>query len=307
MSSVERPNRPLTPPEDTLAQNKKTRVLADMNDDPIAHKYTAANTTDPPPSSKATRTFNDTQDKENPWSGSTSRTDVTQRIEGQVWSILRWENPMRSIVVLASIMGSLILTRSYSLLQIVAALSTLAIGLNLVYVTFVVQTQRVFSDQGQPLHPYRSVIGNKEQLTAVNRDMVMHYSSLVVDIAETVIRGLARIVFIEDSKTSLKWLAIFYLTWTVSAHLSSRTILGIFTISAFIFPRLYISNKGIVDAHIQQGETVLRKHFSTAQNIATSKVQDAYASARAYMATSGTTATDGINSLKNEAVAEKTD
>lgn len=80
---------------------------------------------------------------------------MTQRIESQVWSILRWENPVRSVVVLASIMGALVLTRSYSLLQIVAALSTLAIGLNLVYVTFVVQTQRVFSDQGQPLHPYR--------------------------------------------------------------------------------------------------------------------------------------------------------
>lgn len=137
--------------------------------------------------------------------------------------------------------------------------------------------------------------------------MVMHYSSLVVDVAETVIRGLARIVFIEDNKTSLKWLVIFYLTWTVSAHLSSRTILGIFTVSAFIFPRLYISNKGIVDAHLQQGETVLRKHLSTAQNVATSKVQDCYAHARAYMATSGTTGTDGINALKNEAVAEKTD
>lgn len=37
-----------------------------------------------------------------------------------------------------------------------------------------------------------------------------HYSSLAVDIAETVIRALARIVFIEDSMTSLKVCTTFY-------------------------------------------------------------------------------------------------
>lgn len=38
-----------------------------------------------------------------------------------------------------------------------------------------------------------------------------HYSSLAVDIAETVIRALARIVFIEDSMTSLK-VCLFFIT-----------------------------------------------------------------------------------------------
>lgn len=48
------------------------------------------------------------------------------------------------------------------------------------------------------------MIGRKEDFTSIDKRTVHHYSSLAVDIAETVIRALARIVFIEDSMTSLK-------------------------------------------------------------------------------------------------------
>ena len=58
---------------------------------------------------------------------------------------------------------------------------------------------------------YSGVIGRKEDFTSIDKRTVHHYSSLAVDIAETVIRALARIVFIEDSMTSLKvWLTRFF-------------------------------------------------------------------------------------------------
>lgn len=88
-------------------------------------------------------------------SGSSERTEVTQRIERQIYQLLQWENPIRSGVTLGVILLSLVLSRSYSLLQIGAALLTIGIGLNLIYVTFVVQTQKVFSDSKEPVHPYR--------------------------------------------------------------------------------------------------------------------------------------------------------
>lgn len=88
-------------------------------------------------------------------SGSSEGTEVTQRIERQIYQLLQWENPIRSGVTLGVILLSLVLSRSYSLLQIGAALLTIGIGLNLIYVTFVVQTQKVFSDSKEPVHPYR--------------------------------------------------------------------------------------------------------------------------------------------------------
>ncbi|KAI9490501.1 Reticulon-domain-containing protein [Zychaea mexicana] len=233
------------------------------------------------------------------------RNDVTRRIERDVYDVLQWKNPVRSGATLAIIVSSIMLTRSYSLLQLGAALLTVAIGLNLIYVTFVTQTQKVFSEGSEVVHPYRGVIGNKEQLTTVDKRLVHHYSSLGVDIAETIIRALARIVFIEDSMTSLKWFAIFYVTWAISAHMSSRTIILFFVISAFIFPRLYMSNKGIVDSHLMQGEAILKEQMNNAQSYMNDNMGSAYAKTRAYFAKAHTTGTDAKNSMSNTSVAAK--
>ncbi|KAI7881916.1 hypothetical protein K492DRAFT_128276, partial [Lichtheimia hyalospora FSU 10163] len=235
---------------------------------------------------------------------SSERTEVTQRIEHQIYQLLQWKNPIRSGVTLGVILTSLVLARSYSLLQIGAALLTIGIGLNLIYVTFVVQTQKVFSDSKNPVHPYRYET-HLEDFTSIDKRTVHHYSSLAVDIAETVIRALARIVFIEDSMTSLKWLVIFYLTWTISAHVSSRTIIGFFVVSAFVFPRLYMSNKGIIDSHIQHGEAVIKQQLSTAQSFVEDNVNDASAKMKAYFAKAGTSGTDAKNSLQNTSASVK--
>lgn len=80
---------------------------------------------------------------------------MTERIEKQVWHLLKWENPARSGFTLTFLVGSILLTRSYSLLQLAAAMLTIAIGLNLAYVNFVMQTQRVFSEGNEVAHPYR--------------------------------------------------------------------------------------------------------------------------------------------------------
>ncbi|KAI8381379.1 Reticulon-domain-containing protein [Radiomyces spectabilis] len=237
------------------------------------------------------------------YSGSSHRNETTDHMEREVWRVLRWENPVRSAAILVLSVGSILLTRHYSLLQISSALLTVAIGLNFLYVTFMTQSQKVFND-GQSSHPYTGVL-QKESLTEMNKQNVQRYSSVLVDLAETVAHALARIVLIENSATSLKWLAIFYTTWTISAYVSSMTILLIFLISAFIFPRLYLSNKDVVDAHLQQGETLLRNQLSRAQGVTTDTFNDAYHKARAYMAQVGTTGTDAANTLNRESVVLK--
>ncbi|KAI9244180.1 Reticulon-domain-containing protein [Phascolomyces articulosus] len=233
------------------------------------------------------------------------RNDVTRRIERDIYDLLQWNKPVRSAATLVLIVGSILLTRSYSLLQLGAALFTVAIGLNLVYVTFIIQTQKVFSESSETIHPYRGVISNKEQLTTVDKRLVHHYSSLFVDVAETLIRALARIVFIEDTMTSVKWFGIFYVTWAISAHLSSRTIILIFVISAFIFPRLYMSNKGIVDSHLMQGEALMKEQMNNCQEFAKENMGNAYAKTRAYFARVGTSGTDAKNSMANTSAAIK--
>ncbi|KAL0086219.1 Reticulon-domain-containing protein [Phycomyces blakesleeanus] len=251
------------------------------------------------------RSSRGTHNRLNNTSTDNNRNEVVSNIEREIWTILKWDNPTRSGVILALLVSSIVVTRHYSLLQISAGILTLAIAINFAYVTTMVQGQKVFYD-GKTSHPYSNVI-NDDNLTSMNRSRVHHFSTLMVDLAETIIRGLSKIILIEDSKRSLKWLAIFYLTWTASAYISTMTIILTFIISAFIFPRLYMSNKDVLDHHFNRGEQLLKTKLERTQNMAAEGVSDAYSKTRAYVAQIGTTGTDAANTFNKEAVTLKED
>jgi len=253
--------------------------------------------------------FNDTfkQDATTTTRKSTNytRNDTTHRIESEVLRILQWKNPVRSGSIFAIIVGSIILTRWYSLLQISATCLTLAIGINLVYVNLILQSQKVLTNQ-DPSHPYNDVIHN-EKNTMIDKQSVRHYSTVITEVSETVIRALTRIIFIENTVTSVKWMSIFFVIWKVAAHVSTMDIVLMVVISAFTFPRLYISNKEVVDAHIQKGQTMIQTGINKAQNAATENVQNTYVKARAFVAKAGTTGTDAKNTMSKHSVTMKDD
>lgn len=82
------------------------------------------------------------------------RNETTHRIEREVATILKWKNPARSALIFGLIVGSILLTRWYSLLQIVSSGICLATGINLIYVNFVLQSRKVVASQ-DTTHPYR--------------------------------------------------------------------------------------------------------------------------------------------------------
>ncbi|KAL0146344.1 hypothetical protein V8B55DRAFT_1469926 [Mucor lusitanicus] len=151
------------------------------------------------------------------------RNDTTHRIESEVLNILKWKNPVRSGSIFALIVGSIILTRWYSLLQIGSSLLTIAIGVNLIYVNFIMQGQKLVSSNQDASHPYNNVIHNDKH-TMIDKQSVRHYSTVLTEVSETLIRALTRIVFVENTATSLKWMSIFFVIWKVSAHVSTMDI-----------------------------------------------------------------------------------
>lgn len=231
------------------------------------------------------------------------RNTTTHRIESEVLRILQWKDPVRSGVILASLVGSILLTRWYSLLQIGSTALTLAIGINLIYVNMILQSQKVLTNQ-EASHPYSGVIDNDKH-SMINQESVNHYSTVITELAETVIRALTRIIFVENTVTSLKWMGIFFAIWKISAHFSTMDIVLMVVISAFTFPRLYISNKDVVDAQLQKGQTMLQTGINKAQNVAAENVQNSYAKARAYVAQAGTTGTDAKNTMRKSSVTMK--
>ncbi|KAI7906724.1 Reticulon-domain-containing protein [Cokeromyces recurvatus] len=236
-------------------------------------------------------------------SGSSQRNETTYRIENEVLSILQWKNPIRSGSILALIVGSILLTRWYSLLQIGSSLLTLAIGINLIYVNVMLQSRKILANQ-EASHPYSDVIKH-DGYTMLDKQSVGRYATILSDVAETIVRALTRIIFIENTSTSMKWMAIFFVIWKVSAHVSTMNIILGVVISAFTFPRLYISNKDVVDAQLHKGQALLQTGIKQAQDAATQAVHDTYAKSRAFVAKTGTTGTDAKNTMTNQSVTLK--
>lgn len=231
------------------------------------------------------------------------RNETTHRMETEVLSILQWNNPVRSAALFAMIVGSIILTRWYSLLQIGSTCLTLAIGINLIYVNLILQSQKVLTNH-EASHPYSDVIDNDKH-RMIDQRSVRHYSTVISELSETVVRALTRIIFIENTLTSLKWMAIFFSIWKISAHFSTMDIILMVVISAFTFPRLYISNKEVVDAQFHKGQTLLQTGIYKAQSAATENAQNTYVKARAYVAQVGTTGTDAKNTMSKHSVTIK--
>lgn len=198
------------------------------------------------------------------------RNDVTRRVTAETLRVLKWENPVRTGVIFGILVGSILLTQSYSLLQIVSAGLSIAIFVNLVYVCGTRFFQTVVADHTAH-NPYAFILENDED-NLLNKENAVHYSSIAVDIAETIARALTRIIFIEDPVKSTKWFGIFFTTWRISAYVPSRIIILFIISSAFIVPRLYISNKDLIDARIQQGQAILNTQIKNAQELASAQL-----------------------------------
>lgn len=57
----------------------------------------------------------------------------------------------------------------------------------------------------------------------------------------------------------------------------------LFIISAFIFPRLYISNKDLIDARLHQGQAILNSQFQRTQEFASAKLTTAKKATQTYV------------------------
>jgi hypothetical protein len=141
----------------------------------------------------------------------------------------------------------------------------------------------------------------------INKQSVNHYVDLFIEIVETIGKEIKKVVLVQDTGRSLAWFAVSFLVWTFAAHISSRTLVVVSLLGAFTIPRLYQSNKDVVDARISQGNSMLNGHLQRAQNLAKQSATDAYGRARGYAARSGTTGTDAKNTLNKASVVAKED
>ncbi|KAL0085633.1 Reticulon-domain-containing protein [Phycomyces blakesleeanus] len=178
--------------------------------------------------------------------------DPTAYIKSRTASLIFWEKPKKSAVVLGSTLTALILTQYYSVLQLLAAFFTIVTGLNWVYVNTHKQGQKFINGRAPAdvTNPHNARLAVKT--TLVSRDRVVRSAELAVDVIETLSRQVTKLVLIEDNSRSLVALAVSYSVWTLAKYVATKYIVGVFVVSAFLFPRLYLQHKDIIDSQVTQ-------------------------------------------------------
>ncbi|KAI8064509.1 Reticulon-domain-containing protein [Gongronella butleri] len=180
--------------------------------------------------------------------------------KAELLELLLWEWPARSGGVFAGLLTILYVNVRYSWLAVLSSILTLAIGVNLIYVTF---AQRVpwatsvssGSDDASP-HPYQRLLDAMRDNTASDaKSKHQRAISTFVSAFHHVSVELKSIVLIESNEKSLICFFLFYVTWRLAALLSTHTLLLVALISAFTLPKLYYTNQELIETkrnHVRQ-------------------------------------------------------
>ncbi|SAM04781.1 hypothetical protein [Absidia glauca] len=182
------------------------------------------------------------------------RNEHAKLVEQQIRKLLLWKTPVRTSAYFVLAMACLYLSAFYSLIQLVSALLTVAIGVNLVYVNATIQTQRIFAN-GTGVNPYSSYLCTIETLL-LDRAFLHRNTALLADHLDSIVQKLTRIVLIENSMASAKWFVVFYVVWRLSAGISLHALATFAMLGLFTWPPFYAANKTSVDSLTQKLEAI---------------------------------------------------
>ncbi|GAN11221.1 hypothetical protein MAM1_0508d10780 [Mucor ambiguus] len=178
--------------------------------------------------------------------------DITLLMYMEFMDLIYWEIPGRSGIILAGILSSLILTRYYSLLYVFAASLTILTGFNLIFVNAYNLIRTVWT--GLPaeefLHPYHIHI-RQQRSKLIPRDIIDYYVHKSVDILELAAQHTAKIVFVEDTKTTGLACLVSAAIYLLTSLIPTKVFFGLLVLALFTIPYFYEKHQDEVDDQLQ--------------------------------------------------------
>ena len=123
----------------------------------------------------------------------------------------------------------------------------------------------------------------KNSGTYIPRDRVLRTAQLTIDVVEVITQQITKLVLIEDNWKSAISLVASYLIWTVAKFVSTKYLVGFFTIIIFSVPRLYLQHQDVVDAHVAQQSKNARILAEKYGGVANEKIRGLTEQARVFI------------------------
>jgi len=200
-----------------------------------------------------------------------------------VTQLVYWENPVHSGAVLAINLAFLIYTAQNSLFNTFCALAFILTGVNWIYVIGRKQLQSLINQK--PANPYEHTLLNSPWY--IEREKLDKYLDIIVEAINFLLLEIQKIVLVEDSMRTIKYVAIFYALWTFGGWISFRTLFGIGLVLSFITPIAYKNNKAFVDQKLDQTNKFVHTHLDRGIGIAKQHTGGIYEKAKSFAADKG--------------------
>ncbi|KAG2199510.1 hypothetical protein INT47_009964 [Mucor saturninus] len=205
--------------------------------------------------------------------------DVAMLIYFEFMDLIYWEIPGRTGIILMGILGSLVLTRYYSLLYVLAGSLTILTGFNLIFVNVYNFIRTVWT--GLPthelIHPYHLHMDAHRQKAIIPRDLIDYYIHKAVDVLEIVVQGTVKIVYVYDTKTTGFACILSACIYFATSLVPTKVFFGAFILCLFTVPYFYEQHQDTLDESLttllEKSKLLLEKYRTIVQTHSTTLYQ----------------------------------
>lgn len=138
---------------------------------------------------------------------------------------------------------------------------SLILSSKLIYVFYVRKKKKNSNTFVSSVH---SLHLNNHQISSVSRDLVNYYLNKTIDVLESVAQATARIIYVEDTRTSGVICLLSAFIYYATSFVPTKVFLGLFVLAVFTVPYHYDKHQDIVDAHLNKimnrSKTVMDKY-----------------------------------------------
>ncbi|CAG8599769.1 9312_t:CDS:2 [Paraglomus brasilianum] len=196
-----------------------------------------------------------------------------------VTSLIYWENPLSSVIVLGTGLANCLLFYYYSISSIYAAVAFFVLFGNWLYVLGYKQLQHLLGRE--PKHPFERLLS--ERLFVIRQEQVEKHLDVSLQIVNSLSSEYAKIIFVEDAFRTAKYAGCVFVLWYLTTWFSVPTILGLFLVAAFTIPAGYKNHKEAIDNKYEYAKNKAKSYSQRTLKVACNNMGDCYEKSRQYL------------------------
>jgi len=177
--------------------------------------------------------------------GGSDQEDLPPRDDGPVSELVYWRDPKKSGAVFGTIFVILIALTFLSFISVVAYTSLAVLSATFAFRVYKNVMQAI--QKTQDGHPFKEYL---DLDLTVQGDKAQEICQAVINFANQSVNKLRHLFLVEDLIDSAKFAGVLYVLTYVGSCFNGLTLIIIGVVALFALPKVYESNKSVIDMYV---------------------------------------------------------